>query len=70
MRKASRSREGLQLLPLPLIRNGRYLGVNLLTAPLFGLFFMALFVPWATRFGTLVGGAFGIATVRLEMRSQ
>jgi len=36
---------------------------NLLTAPLFGLFFMALFVRWATGPGTLVGAAFGLATV-------
>ena len=38
---------------------------NLLTAPLFGLFFMAMFVPWATGFGTFVGAAFGLATVVL-----
>ena len=37
--------------------------VNLLTAPLFGLFFMAMFVRWATQFGTLVGAAFGLAVV-------
>lgn len=36
---------------------------NLLVAPLFGLFFMALFVPWATSFGTFVGAAFGLARV-------
>ncbi len=36
---------------------------NLLTAPLFGLFFMAMFVPWANGRGTLVGAAFGLATV-------
>ena len=36
---------------------------NLLTAPLFGLFFMALFVRWATGFGTLVGAAFGLVVV-------
>jgi solute:Na+ symporter, SSS family len=30
---------------------------NLLVAPLFSLFFMAMFVPWATSFGTLVGAA-------------
>ncbi len=36
---------------------------NLLVAPLFGLFFMALFVPWATSFGTLVGAVFGLGTV-------
>lgn len=37
--------------------------VNLLVSPLFGLFFMALFVRWATSFGTFVGAAFGLATV-------
>lgn len=37
--------------------------VNLLVAPLFGLFYMALFVRWATSFGTLVGAGFGLATV-------
>ena len=26
-----------------------------LVAPLFGLFFMAIFVPWATATGTIVG---------------
>ncbi|REK10745.1 MAG: sodium-coupled permease [Planctomycetota bacterium] len=36
---------------------------NLLVSPLFGLFFMALFVRWATAFGTFVGAAFGLATV-------
>lgn len=36
---------------------------NLLVAPLFGLFFMALFVRWATSFGTIVGAACGLATV-------
>ena len=30
---------------------------NLLSVPLFLLFFMAMFVPWATSFGTLVGAA-------------
>jgi SSS family solute:Na+ symporter len=40
-----------------------YRVTNLLVAPLFGLFFMALFVRWATSFGTLVGAAFGLATV-------
>jgi SSS family solute:Na+ symporter len=40
-----------------------YKVVNLLVSPLFGLFFMALFVPWATSFGTFVGAAFGLATV-------
>ncbi|MEX2112565.1 MAG: sodium/solute symporter, partial [Pirellulales bacterium] len=32
-----------------------YKVTNLLVAPLFGLFFMALFVRWATSFGTMVG---------------
>ncbi len=35
--------------------------VNLLTAPLFGLFFMAMFVRWATWPGTVVGAVFGLA---------
>lgn len=39
-----------------------YKVVNLLTAPIFGLFFMALFVRWATGFGTFAGAIFGIAT--------
>jgi SSS family solute:Na+ symporter len=39
--------------------------VNLLTAPLFGLFFMAMFVRWATGPGTLVGAAFGLVVVVL-----
>jgi SSS family solute:Na+ symporter len=34
---------------------------NLLTAPLFGLFFMAMFVRWATGLGTIVGAVFGVA---------
>jgi SSS family solute:Na+ symporter len=34
-----------------------YRVVNLLVAPLFSLFFMAMFVPWATPFGTLAGAA-------------
>ncbi len=42
-----------------------YKVVNLLTAPLFGLFFMALFVRRATAFGTLAGGVAGLATVVL-----
>ena len=37
--------------------------VNLLTAPLFGLFFMAMFVRWATGPGTIVGAVFGLAVV-------
>ncbi len=40
-----------------------YKVVNLLTAPLFGLFFMALFVRCATSFGTFVGAFVGVATV-------
>ena len=40
-----------------------YKVVNLLTAPLFGLFFMAIFVRFATVPGTLVGAVFGVATV-------
>lgn len=39
-----------------------YKVANLLVAPLFGLFFMAMFVRWATGFGTLVGAAWGVAT--------
>jgi len=35
--------------------------VNLLTAPLGGLFFLALYVPWARGFGSLVGVACGVA---------
>lgn len=34
---------------------------NLLTAPLFLLFFMAMFVPWATALGTHVGVLAGVA---------
>jgi SSS family solute:Na+ symporter len=34
--------------------------VNLLVAPLFGLFFMALFVRWGTSLGTLVGAVCGV----------
>lgn len=37
--------------------------VNLLTAPLFGLFVMALFVPWSTSTGTFAGAAVGIGVV-------
>jgi Na+/proline symporter len=39
-----------------------YKVVNLFVAPLFGLFFMAIFVRWATPFGTLIGAAAGVAT--------
>ena len=35
--------------------------VNLLTAPLFVLFFMAMFVRWATPFGTWVAGLSSVA---------
>ncbi len=38
---------------------------NLLTAPLFGLFFMAMFVRFATPIGTLCGAAAGLAAVIL-----
>jgi len=34
--------------------------VNLLVAPLFGLFFMALFVRWATPLGTILGAVVGL----------
>ena len=37
--------------------------VNLLTAPLFGIFFMALFVRWATPFGTWIGAVVGVVVV-------
>jgi SSS family solute:Na+ symporter len=37
-----------------------YKVVNLLTAPIFGLFFMALFVRWATGWGTIVGAICGV----------
>jgi SSS family solute:Na+ symporter len=40
-----------------------YKVVNLLTAPLAGLFFLAMFVPWARQFGVLVGAVCGIVTV-------
>lgn len=35
--------------------------VNLLTAPIFVLFFLALFVPWATPLGGVVATAVGVA---------
>lgn len=49
---------------------GNYLEVsqkafNLLVASLFGLFFMALYVLWATSIGTLVGAIFGISSAFL-----
>jgi SSS family solute:Na+ symporter len=37
--------------------------VNLLVAPLFGLFVMAMFVRWATVVGTLIGTAGGLSVV-------
>ena len=37
-----------------------YKVVNFLAAPLFGLFFMALFVRWATALGTIVGAVGGL----------
>jgi SSS family solute:Na+ symporter len=40
-----------------------YKVVNLLTAPLFGLFFMAIFVRWATGPGTIIGAVFGVLVV-------
>lgn len=40
-----------------------YKVVNALATPLFGLFFMAMFVPWATGPGTLIGAAFGVTVV-------
>jgi SSS family solute:Na+ symporter len=40
-----------------------YKVVNLLTAPLAGLFLLSMFVPWARTFGALVGAACGLATV-------
>jgi solute:Na+ symporter, SSS family len=40
-----------------------YKVVNLLTAPLAGLFFLAMFVPWARGFGALVGTACGLVVV-------
>ncbi len=40
-----------------------YKVVNLFTAPLAGLFFLAMFVPWAKKAGALVGVACGVATV-------
>ena len=37
--------------------------VNLLTVPLFGLFFMAMFVRWATGPGTMIGAALGLVVI-------
>lgn len=40
-----------------------YKVVNLITAPLFGLFFMAMFVRWAKGWATIVGAMCGLAVV-------
>ncbi len=40
-----------------------YKVVNLLSTPLFGLFFMAMFVRWATTFGTWIGALAGLVSV-------
>ena len=40
-----------------------YKVVNLLVAPLAGLFFMAMFVRWATALGAVVGAFCGLAVV-------
>ena len=40
-----------------------YKVVNLLVAPLAGLFFMAMFVRWATGLGAILGAACGLAVV-------
>lgn len=40
-----------------------YKVVNLITVPLFGLFFMAIFVPWAKGWATMVGAMAGLAVV-------
>jgi SSS family solute:Na+ symporter len=40
-----------------------YKVVNLLSTPLFGLFFMAMFVRWATALGTWGGAAVGVGFV-------
>jgi solute:Na+ symporter, SSS family len=40
-----------------------YKVVNLLTAPLAGLFFLAMFVPWARGFGAMVGAVCGLTVV-------
>ena len=42
-----------------------YKVVNLLTAPLFSLFFLAIFISWATSLGALVGAAAGIVVTIL-----
>ncbi len=40
-----------------------YKVTNLLVVPLFGLFFMAMFVRWATPLGTIVGAIAGLTVV-------
>ncbi len=40
-----------------------YKVVNLITVPLFGLFFMAMFVPWARAWATIGGALCGLAVV-------
>ena len=40
-----------------------YKVINLLTVPLFGLFFMAMFVRWATTAGTILGAFAGLAVL-------
>ncbi|MEZ6191296.1 MAG: sodium/solute symporter [Phycisphaerales bacterium] len=40
-----------------------YKVVNLFVVPLFGLFFMAIFIRWATAFGTLVGVVGGLGVI-------
>jgi SSS family solute:Na+ symporter len=40
-----------------------YKTVNTLVAPLFGLFFMAMFIRWATPVGTIVGAFCGLGVV-------
>ena len=40
-----------------------YKVVNLITVPLFGLFFMAIFVPWAKGWATILGAAGGMTVV-------
>ena len=42
-----------------------YKVVNLLTAPLFSLFFMAIFIPWATAFGAVLGAVAGVVVAVL-----
>ena len=40
-----------------------YKAVNLLVSPLAGLFFMAIFIPWSTSVGTIVGSLACLAVV-------